>query len=95
MKKVVTTPTVDLALRTLGPEEVRQVHAWFHHLADWDDDSFVRENSHLLAGEPGVLMLRTSSDFRIFFSIEGDTITVLEVAKKQAIMATAAPRENR
>ena len=66
MKNVVTTTPVDLALRTLGPEEARQVHAWFDHLANWDGDPFVRENSHALAGVPGVLVLRTSSDIRIF-----------------------------
>lgn len=90
MKKVVTTPTVDLALRTLGPEDVRRVHAWFDHLANWDDDPFVRENSHALDEVPGVRMFRTSTDTRIFFTIEGDTITVLDVAKKQAILTTAA-----
>jgi mRNA-degrading endonuclease RelE of RelBE toxin-antitoxin system len=95
MKKVVTTPDVDLALRTLGPEEVRQIRAWFDHLADWDGDAFVRENSHALAGVPGVLMLRTGSDMRIFFSVEGDTITVLDVAKKRAILMTAAAGEGR
>jgi hypothetical protein len=91
MKKVVTTPAVDLSLRTLGPEDVRQVHAWFEHLSRWDEDSFVRENSHVLAGVPDVLVLRTNSDIRIFFSMEAETITVLDVAKKQSILTAAAP----
>jgi hypothetical protein len=95
MKKVVTTPAVDLAVRTLGPDEVRQVHAWFGHLANWDSDPFVRERSHALTGVPGAHVLRTTTDMRIFFTIEGDTITVLDVAKKQAIMTTAAPGETR
>jgi len=90
MKKVITTPTVDLALRTLGPDEVRRIHAWFDHLANWDGDPFVRENSPTLDEIPGVRVFRTSTDTRIFFTIEGDTITVLDVATKQAIMATAA-----
>lgn len=91
MKKVVTTPAVDLALRTLGPEEVRRIHAWFEHLANWDGDPFVRENSHALVQVPGVRVFRTSTDTRIFFTIEGDTITVLDVARKQSIMRTDAP----
>jgi hypothetical protein len=95
MKNVVTNLAVDLAMRTLGPEEVRRVHAWFGHLANWDDEPFVRENSHLLADVPGVYVLRTGTDMRIFFRIDGDTITVLDVATKQAIMTTAAPGENR
>ncbi len=90
MKKVVTTSAVDLALRTLGPDEVRRVHAWFDHLAHWDGDPFVREHAHALNEVPGVRVLRTSTDTRIFFTIEGDTITVLDIAKKQAIMSTVA-----
>ncbi len=90
MKKVVTAPEVDLKLRTLGPDEVQRIRAWFDHLANWDGDPFVRENSHALAGVPGVRVFRTSTDIRIFFTMEGDTITVLDVARKQAIIATAA-----
>ena len=89
MTKVVTTPEVDLSLRTLGPDAVRQVRAWFDHLANWTDDSFVRDNSHELPALPGVFMLRTSSDIRIFFTIDGDTITVLDVATRQTILMTA------
>ncbi len=89
MKKVILTPAVDVALRTLGPDEVRRLRAWFDHLANWDGDPFVRENSHTLAEVPGVRVFRTSSDTRIFFTIEGDTITVLDVARKQSIMTTA------
>jgi hypothetical protein len=96
MKKVITTPEVDLALRTLWPEESRQVHAWLDHLADWDNDPSLRQMAHALPGEAGVYVLPTHSDIRIFFNIAGDTITVLDVAKKEAIMTTtASPREKR
>jgi mRNA-degrading endonuclease RelE of RelBE toxin-antitoxin system len=94
MKTIVTSPTVDHALHTLGPEEVRRLHAWFDHLANWDEDAFVRENSHALADVSGAYVLRTSSDFRIFFTITGDTINIVDVAKRQAILRTAAA-ENR
>lgn len=90
MKKVIITPAVELALRTLSPDEAQRIHAWLSHLANWDADSFVRDNSHALAEVPGVRVFRTSTDTRIFFTIEGDTITVVDVAKKQAIMTTAA-----
>jgi hypothetical protein len=91
MKKVVTTSTVDFALRTLGQEERLQVCAWFNHLSNWDGDPFLQANSYELPGEPGVFMLRTGSDIRIFFSLTDDMITILDVAKKQAIMTTASP----
>ncbi len=90
MKNVVTTPEVDLALRTLNSDEARRVHAWFLHFANWDNDSFLQANSHVLEDIPGVRVLRTGSDLRIFFSIEGNTITILDVAKKQAILRTGS-----
>jgi len=37
---------------------------------------------------PGVYVLRTTTDIRIFFRIDGDTITVLDVAKKAAIITS-------
>ena len=85
MKKTVTTPPVDIALRTMDADEVRRVHAWFDHLRNWDDDEYVRSHSHRLVGLPGVYLLKTSTDLRIFFKIDGDTITILDVAKKSAI----------
>jgi hypothetical protein len=91
MKKVVLAPEVHSALRTLGPDEVRRVEAWFDHLSHWDSDAFVRENSPALPGMPEVRMLRTTTDLRIFFSIEGETITILDVTTKQAILMVAAP----
>jgi mRNA-degrading endonuclease RelE of RelBE toxin-antitoxin system len=90
MKKVITTPAVDLALRTLSPEEIDRIQSWFGQLANWDSDPLVRENSYALAEMPGVRMFRTGSDTRIFFTIEGETITILDVARKQAIMTTVA-----
>ncbi len=89
MKKVVTTPEVDIALRMLGADDVRRIHAWFDHLANWDGDPFVRDNSPVLPGVPDTRVFRTSSDTRIFFKLEGETIVVLDIATKQAILAAA------
>ena len=33
-------------------------------------------------------VLKTSSDIRIFFKLEGDTITILDIAKKPAIVTS-------
>lgn len=88
MKKIVTTPPVDIALRTLDADDVRRVQAWFDHLRNWDGDEHVRRHSHSLTGVPGVYILKTTTDIRIFFRIDGDTITVLDIAKKSAIVAS-------
>ena len=88
MKTVVTTLPVDIALRTLDHDGLQRVNAWFDHLRNWDSDETVRENSYPLKGMPGVFVLRTTTDIRIFFKMEGDSITILDVAKKQSILAS-------
>ena len=88
MKKVVTTPPVDIELRALDADGVRKVHAWFDHLRNWDGDEFVRTHSHSLEDIPGVYVLKTSTDIRIFFRIDGNAITVLDIAKKPAIISS-------
>jgi mRNA-degrading endonuclease RelE of RelBE toxin-antitoxin system len=88
MKKVVLAPAVEIAMRTLDPDGVRRVNAWFSYLERWDTDEAVQRNSKQLHDLPGVYVLRTTTDIRIFFKIDGDTVTVLDVAKKAAIMTT-------
>jgi hypothetical protein len=48
----------------------------------------VRKNSQPLNELPGVYVMRTTTDIRIFFRIDGDTVTVLDVAKKAAILTS-------
>jgi hypothetical protein len=90
MKKIDSTHAVDIALRSLDPNEVQRVLAWFDKLSRWDEDEAVRTNSLPLPGPglKGVYVLRTTTDIRIFFTIEGDTITVLDVAKKPTILTS-------
>jgi mRNA-degrading endonuclease RelE of RelBE toxin-antitoxin system len=95
MKLTVTTSTVDIALRTMDDDDRQRVHAWFDHLRNWDGDEFVRKQSHSLEGVPGVYVLKTSGDIRIFFRIDGETITILDVAKKSAIIASGSVPETR
>jgi hypothetical protein len=85
MKEVITTPLVDVALRTLDNENRRRVRDWFHRLANWDGDEFVRKHSHSLDSLPGVYVVRASTDLRIFFKIQGNTLTVVDIATKQSI----------
>lgn len=87
-KKVVLDPVVEIAMRTLDADGVRSVQKWFSYLERWDTDELVRRNTAKLQDMPGVYMMRTTTDIRIFFRIDGDTITVLDVAKKAAIMTT-------
>jgi hypothetical protein len=86
MKKIVLDPSVEIALRTLDPDGVRRMHAWFSYLERWDTDEVVRKNSEQLSGMPRTYMMRTTTDIRIFFRVDGDTVTVRDVAKEAAIL---------
>jgi len=88
MKKVVLSPGVEIAMRSLDADGVRRVQAWFHYLERWDEDEVVRKNSVLLDQIPGVYVMRTTTDIRIFFRMDGDTVTVLDVAKTPAILTS-------
>jgi mRNA-degrading endonuclease RelE of RelBE toxin-antitoxin system len=88
MKKIVTTPPVDIALRTMDADDVRRVQAWFDHLRNWDGDEYVRSHSHSLTGVPDVYVLKTTTDIRIFFRIDAETITILDIARRSAISAS-------
>lgn len=86
---VVQTPPVEIAIRTLSQEDRRRIRAWFNHLSNWENDSFVREHSKKLPSSPNVYVLRTSNDdFRIFFRLEDDRIEILDIATKSAIMTS-------
>jgi hypothetical protein len=89
MKTVNISPNVEIAMRSLDPDGVRQMHAWFDYLRRWDEDDVVRRNSVLLDSIPGVYVMRTTTDIRIFFRIDGDTITVLDIARTPAILTSA------
>ncbi len=74
--------TVDFAIRTLSPTERQKVFAWFDHLANWENDPHTREASRASTYED-VLVLTTSDDFRISFSLDQEKgeITVLDISR--------------
>jgi mRNA-degrading endonuclease RelE of RelBE toxin-antitoxin system len=92
MKKVHYAPAVEMSMSSLDPDGVRRVQAWFDYLKRWDEDEVVRKNSLPLPDHQGVYVLKTTTDIRIFFRIDGDTITVLDIAKQSAIIASGGIR---
>ena len=76
-----------IALRNLGEDNRRRVEVWIDNLKRWDSDPFVRQHSKKLGGYENVFMFITSADVRIFFALEQDAITVLEVAKRDTIIS--------
>ena len=88
MKNLRTTSSVDFAIHTLGPDEGRRIRASVDSLRNWDTDANLRRISTPLVELPGKYIMCTNTDMRIFFRIDGDTITILDVAGKSAILAT-------
>ncbi len=82
--KVVETPPVEIAIRTLSDEDRRRVWAWFDHLKNWENDPFVREHSQRLASATDVYLLKTSNDIRIVFELNDDRIEILELPKRRS-----------
>lgn len=83
------TQPAEIALRTLNQEDRRRVAAWLDHLKNWENDSFVRENTRPLAtnGAEKVYILRTSMDLFIFFTIDDREIQVLDMAHHDTLEA--------
>jgi len=88
MMKVVLAPDAEIAMRMLNADGARRVQAWFSYLERWDTDDVVRRNSPQLPEMPGVYVMRTTTDIRIFFRVDGDTVTILDVAKKAALLTS-------
>jgi mRNA-degrading endonuclease RelE of RelBE toxin-antitoxin system len=91
--KVIILQPVKIALRTLSDKERRQVFAWIDHLKNWENDKTVQNNSHQLEDFDNVYVLRTTSDIRIFFKLQEDQITVLDIAMKSTIVNSGADAE--
>ncbi len=88
---VVLTRPVEIALRTLGPEDRRKVLAWLDALKNWDNDAFVRSHSAKLPSAENVYVLKTSTEeLRLFFSIQDGTITVLDIATRPTILSSGS-----
>jgi hypothetical protein len=75
----------ELQLLTTDEGGRRRIMAWIDNLKRWETDSYVREHSHKLNGEGNVYLLITDSDLRIFFSLEGDSITVLDITTRSTL----------
>ncbi len=86
--KVLQTPPVEIALRTLGPQDRQEVLAWFDNLRNWESDSWLRSRAKQVNPSDNVYVLKTGGEFRIFFRLEQDQIVVLDLATKATILGS-------
>jgi len=87
--QVTKSESVRIALRTLGEQDRRRVEAWLDHLGNWENDEFVRAQSHRLPSDGNTYVLGTGSDLRVFFTVTKDGIVILDVARKAALQGFA------
>jgi len=85
---VILTQPVEIALRTLGPEDREKVVAWFDHLKNWENDSLLRSQAKRVNSADNVYVLKTGGDVRIFFRLEQDRIAILDIATKATILSS-------
>ncbi len=78
--------SAQIVLRNLSDDERRRVGAWIDNLRKWESDPFIQQHSKKLDLGGNVYMLLTSTDLRIFFSLDEDSITVLDVARRATIL---------
>lgn len=74
-----------MALSMLGGDDRRRVMVWLDYLKRWHEDEFVRSHSKKLDTADDVFVFRTSSDFRIFFTVADDHIEVLDITRAEAL----------
>ncbi len=87
--QVVLAEPVQRSLATPSRDDRERVQTWFNYLSDWDRDPFVRDHSVPLQVEgKDVFMFRTSTDVRIFYTIDAEVLTVINVARKETVEAS-------
>jgi hypothetical protein len=87
MKLLQTTP-VEIALRTLGPQDRQEVLAWVNHLKNWENDPSLRSQAKQIDPSDNVYVLKASGDLRIFFRLEADRIVLLDLATRATILGS-------
>lgn len=84
---------VNTTLATLGTDDRQRVHTWIQYMKNWDRDPFVRNHSvELTVQGKTVYLFRTSTDVRIFYTVNLDnqTITILDVTRQETILSSGS-----
>lgn len=89
---VAVSSAAKIALAGLPDDERRRVQLWLEHLRKWGADAEIQEHSTRLfpEEEPNLYVLRTASDVRIFFTVGDDEITVVDIARRDALRTVQA-----
>ncbi len=82
---VTISDIAQIPLISMNDEDRRRATAWFDYLRKWGKDDFLAANARKLPNRENVYLLDTLSDLMIFFSVEGDEISILDVARRETL----------
>lgn len=91
--QVMLSERVRTVLSTLSLDDRQRVQTWLGYLRNWDEDEFARTQSVPLTvqGQP-MYMFRTSTNVRIFYTVDlqSKTVTVVDIATKDTILSSGS-----
>src|SRR3954463_5714257 len=91
--QVLLSEKVKTALHTLSRDDRERVQTWFGYLRNWEEDMFVKAQSVPLTVQgQSVYMFRTSTDVRIFYTVDlpSKTVTVIDIATRETILSSGS-----
>ena len=83
--EVKLTPPARFGISSLRPEKRHGVEAWLDRLKNWEIDPLVRSHAVPFPGEEGLYLLKTDTDFRLFFELKNNEITVVDVVHQATL----------
>lgn len=87
--KVVVGVGADEVFTRLSADEQRLVSAWLEHLANWEQNDSVRNLAKRIPGDDNLYVLRnvlrTPAEIRLLFRVESDTITILDIVRRDPL----------
>jgi len=92
--KIIKTPAVDVAIRTLAADDRQKVFSWLNHLGNWETDEHVRKMARPTI-DRDTYALNTSDDIRIFFTLNDAKreIVIVDLAKPSRFEIAGAASE--
>lgn len=91
--QVLLSERVKTALHTLSRDDRERIQTWFGYFRNWEEDTFAKSQSVTLSVQgQSVYMFRTSTDIRIFYTVDlqSKTITVIDIATKETILSSGS-----
>ena len=89
--QVMLSERVKTALSTLSRDDRERVQTWFGYFQNWEGDRFAESRSVTLnVHGQTVYMFRTSTDVRIFYTVneQTKTVSVIDIATKDTILSS-------